>query len=63
MSEERNYPISVIQEALERHLQDAKAAKGAGWMVEVVNLLKREAVTVPPPVERADTIPEYIYPH
>lgn len=63
MSEERNYPVSIIQEALERHLQDAKAAKGTGWMVQVVDLLRREAASVPAPVERTDTIPAYIYPH
>ncbi|MDP1965604.1 MAG: hypothetical protein Q8K93_25775 [Reyranella sp.] len=63
MSEERNYPIFVIQEALERHLQDSNAARGGGWMVQVMDLLKRGAATVPPPVERTDTIPKYIYPH
>ena len=63
MSEERTYPVAVIQEALERHLQDAKAARGGAWMAQVIDLLSREAAAVPAPVEPPDTIPAYIYPH
>lgn len=62
MSEERNYPVSVIRHALQRHLDDAKAA-GNGWMAEVIALLIEEAAAVPPPAERTETLPDYIYPH
>lgn len=63
MSEERNYPVTAIQEALQRHLEDAKAAQDREWMADVIALLIREAGAVPRPVERADVLPDYIYPH
>jgi hypothetical protein len=63
MSEERDYPIAVIRRELERHLEDAKAAKAAPWMIEVIALLVKEAAAVPAPAERSETIPTYIYPH
>ena len=63
MSEERNYPVAVIQETLDRHLQDAKAMRDAAWMAKVVALLVREVASVPAPVQRTDTIPAYLYPH
>lgn len=63
MSEERNYPVPVIQEALQRHLEDAGAVAGEEWLVDVLALLTKEAAIVPPPVERADAIQDYIYPH
>lgn len=63
MSEMRSYPIEVIREQLGRHRQHARAAQGGEWLAEVVELLRSEAAVVPPPVERVDTIPEYVYPH
>ena len=63
MTQDRNYPIPVIQERLARHGQDLKAIDGMEWLAQAVELLRTEAAAVPPPVERVDTIPEYIYPH
>jgi len=63
MSEERDYPITVIQQSLERHEGDAQAVKGLAWLADVVRLLKHETAVVPAPIEQVDTIPEYIYPH
>lgn len=63
MSEERNYPTDVVRTALERHLQDARSATGQRWLADVIALLAREAAAIQPPVERTDTLREYIYPH
>lgn len=63
MSDERDYPVAMIQEALGRHQKDARAVKGLGWLAEAVGLLKQETAVVPPLEERVDSIPEYIYPH
>lgn len=63
MSEERDYPADIIRRELERHLEDAKAAKAAPWMIEAISLLLKEAAVVPAPAERSETIPTYIYPH
>ncbi len=63
MSEERDYPPTVLQHELRRYLEEAKAAKAAPWMIEVVALLMKEAAVVPAPAERSETIPTYIYPH
>lgn len=63
MSEERDYPTSVVRRALERHLEDARAAKAAPWMIEAIALLVREVAAVPAPAERSETVPTYIYPH
>ncbi len=62
MSEERNYPVTILQQALQRHLDDAQAA-GHGWLVDVVALLIKEAALVPAPETRTETLPDYIYPH
>ena len=62
MSNDRTYPTPVIQEQLARHGQDLSVA-GMEWLAQVVELLRIEAGAVPPPVERIDTVPEYIYPH
>lgn len=63
MSEERNYPVAVIGQALDRHHRDAKAMREAPWMAEVIELIRREAASVPAPEQRVDTIPAYLYPH
>lgn len=63
MSEERNYPVAVIEQALDRHYQDAKAMREAPWMAEVIELIMHEAASVPAPEQRVDTIPAYLYPH
>lgn len=63
MSEERDYPAAVVRCGLERHLEDARAAKAAPWMIEAIALLAKEAAGVPAPAERSETIPTYIYPH
>lgn len=63
MSEERNYPVTAIQEALQLHLEDARAVPDGQWMADVIALLIKEAQAVPRPVERADVLPDYIYPH
>jgi hypothetical protein len=63
VTQDRNYPIAVIQDRLAQHGQDLESIAAVRWLAEVVELLRTEADTVPPPVERIDTIPEYIYPH
>lgn len=63
MSEERDYPATIIRRELERHLEDARSAKAPPWMIEVIALLVKEAAAVPPPAERSEMIPTYIYPH
>lgn len=63
MSEERNYPVAVIEQALDRHHRDAKAMRDAPWMAEVIELIMHEAASVPTPEQRVDTIPAYLYPH
>ena len=63
MSEERDYPAAVIRRELERHLEDARAAKAAPWMIEAIALLVREVSAVPAPAERSETVPPYISPH
>ncbi len=63
MSEERNYPVPVIEETLARHHRDAKAMRDAPWMAEVIELIMREAGAVPAATQRVDTIPAYLYPH
>lgn len=63
MSDEREYPVAVIQEAIRRHQADVQAVGGLGWLAEVVGLLRQETAVVPPLEERLDSIPEYIYPH
>ncbi|WP_422002575.1 hypothetical protein [Reyranella sp.] len=63
MSEERDYPVTVIRRELQRHLEDARAAGAAPWTIEAIALLAQEAAAVPAPAERSETIPTYIYPH
>ncbi len=63
MSEERSYPIEVIREQLGSHQRDAEAAQGTEWLGQVMEILRREALAVPAPLEREDAIPKYIYPH
>ena len=63
MTQDRNYDVPVIQDGLGRHADDLQSVEGLEWLAQVVELLRIEAGVVPPPVERVDTIPEYIYPH
>lgn len=63
MSEERTYPIEIIREQLARHQRDAWAVGAIEWLAEIIDLLAKEAATVPPPEQRVESIPKYIYPH
>lgn len=60
---DRNYPLPTIQRHLAVHRRDLDAIPGLNWLAQVVDVLCEEAAVVPPPVERVDSIPEYIYPH
>lgn len=63
MSEERTYPIEIIREQLARHQRDTRAAGAIEWLAEVIDILAKEAATVPAPEQRVESIPKYIYPH
>ena len=63
MINRHNYPIEVIRDRLARHVQDLEGRAGLEWLARVVDLCRQEASAIPPPIERVETVPEYIYPH
>ena len=63
MSEQRRYPSEVIRACLDRHLLDAKGAENVAWLAQVIEVLRDDVAAIPPPDERVDSIPEYVYPH
>lgn len=62
MSEKPRYPNDIIQASLDRHLLDARTGNAA-WLAQVIEVLRDDVAAIPPPVERVENIPEYIYPH
>lgn len=62
MSEDPLYPTETIRAHLDRHLADA-GTDDAAWLAQVIEVLRDHVAAIPPPAERVDSIPEYIYPH
>lgn len=60
---DRNYPTKVIRDRLGRHAKDLEGIEELEWLARVVDLCRKEASSIPPPVESVEAVPEYIYPH